>query len=73
MEMRIPFSVNFFSVKKFQPWIDFLFQHQQIEPWIGMPREEVVRRGIIRGEIPIYGTAGLAARLGRSTPAPHAK
>jgi hypothetical protein len=25
MEMRIPFSVNFFSAKKFQPWIGFLF------------------------------------------------
>jgi hypothetical protein len=32
----------------------------------GMPRDEVVRRGLIRGEIPIYGTAGLAAALPRA-------
>ena len=27
---------------------------------------KVVRRGLIRGEIPIYGTAGLAAALSRA-------
>jgi hypothetical protein len=32
----------------------------------GMRRDEVVRRGLIRGEIPIYGTAGLAAALSRA-------
>jgi hypothetical protein len=32
----------------------------------GMQRDEVVRRGLIRGEIPIYGTAGLAAALSRA-------
>ena len=26
----------------------------------GMPREEIVRRGLVRGEIPIYGISGLA-------------
>jgi hypothetical protein len=31
--------------------------------WIGMPREEVVRRGVIRQEIPVYGMAGLAGPL----------
>jgi hypothetical protein len=25
----------------------------------GMPREEIVRRGLIRGEIPMYGAAGV--------------
>jgi hypothetical protein len=29
----------------------------------GMPRDEIVRRALIRCEIPIYGTAGLAAGL----------
>jgi hypothetical protein len=32
----------------------------------GMPRDEVVRRGLIRGEILIYGTAGLVAALSRA-------
>ena len=26
----------------------------------GMPRDEIVRRGLVRGEIPIYGLGGLA-------------
>lgn len=25
----------------------------------GMPKEEIVRRGIVRGEIPIYGLGGV--------------
>lgn len=29
----------------------------------GMPREEIVRRGIIRNEIPVYGLGGAAAGL----------
>lgn len=32
----------------------------------GLPRSEIVRRGLIRGEIPIYGTAGLAAALSKA-------
>jgi hypothetical protein len=34
----------------------------------GMSRDEVVRRGVIRGEIPLYGGAGLAAGLSRLMP-----
>lgn len=36
----------------------------------GMPRQEIVRRGLVRGEIPIYGTggAGAAASFGSLSP-----
>jgi len=30
----------------------------------GMPRDEIVRRGIVRDEIPIYGLGGLAVMGG---------
>ena len=31
-----------------------------------MPKEEIVRRGLVRSEIPIYGAAGVAGRRGRT-------
>jgi hypothetical protein len=34
----------------------------------GMQRDEIVRRGVIRGEIPLYGGAGLAAALSQVMP-----
>jgi len=30
----------------------------------GMPKDEIVRRGLVRGEIPIYGLVGGALGLG---------
>jgi hypothetical protein len=30
----------------------------------GMPRQEIVRRGIVRAEIPIYGLGGMAVMGG---------
>jgi len=31
-----------------------------------MPSDEIVRPGLVRGEIPIYGGAGLAAALSKA-------
>ena len=39
------------------------FSSERTHRLTGMPREEIVRRGLIRSEIPLYGTAGLAPLL----------
>jgi hypothetical protein len=70
------------KILKFQPWIGFRFLKIPKRTvgvvmsgfamktagcsLTGIPRDEVVRRGLIRGEIPIYGTAGFAAARSRA-------
>lgn len=36
----------------------------------GMPKDEIVRRGLVRGEIPLYGMGGLGLVAGSGLLAP---
>src|SRR6516225_10325062 len=67
--MRIPVFCKFFLGQKISAVDRFSVSENPKKfaiGWcIGRPREEVVRRGVVRREIPIYGTAGLAAVLQR--------
>ena len=67
-DVSVAFPFLTLEILKFQPWKGFLFlkiQKFAVRRWLGRPREEAVRRGVVRREIPIYGTAGLAAGLAR--------
>jgi hypothetical protein len=47
------------SYTKGQPFIQTVNESiERTHRLTGMPRDEIVRRGIIKGEIPIYGLAG---------------
>jgi hypothetical protein len=49
---RLLFSV--LPIFRIEPWSGFLFVSiNKSQWWIGRPREEVVRRGVVRREIPI--------------------
>ena len=65
-DVSVAFPFLTLEILKFQPWKGFLFlkiQKFAVRRWLGRPREEAVRRGVVRREIPLYGTAGLAGPL----------
>jgi hypothetical protein len=48
-----------------QPMIDVVNQSiERTHRLTGMPKDEIVRRGVIGGSIPMYGLAGLLAGAG---------
>ena len=56
-DVSVAFPFLTLEILKFQPWKGFLFlkiQKFAVRRWLGRPREEAVRRGVVRREIPIY-------------------